>query len=41
METANFSDKLQGGGPNLLTGDGRFEIKERSDVSAHFSELLV
>src|SRR5438132_10260372 len=35
IETTHLSHELQGGGTNLLLRDGRFEIEQHLDVSAH------
>jgi hypothetical protein len=34
-ETAEFSHKLQGRGPNLSLGGGRFKIEKGFDITAH------
>src|ERR1700719_2085133 len=35
VETAHLSHELQGSGTNLLLRDGRFEVEQHLDVSAH------
>jgi hypothetical protein len=38
-EAADFADELEGGGADFVLGDGRIEIEERFDISAHVSQL--